>query len=68
MTTMREYVDDFRGEGAWDNMHDLIDKKALFGWDLVPITVDGRLVHIFPGTNREATLEQVQDELRKSLV
>lgn len=62
---MREFVDAQMGEGAWDNMHDLIDEKELFGWKMPAVPVDGRLVHIFPGENREVTLEAVQNEIRK---
>ena len=32
-----------------------------------PVVVDDKLVHIFPGTNREVTLEEVKNEIRKSL-
>jgi len=63
---MREYVDGIQGEGSWDRMHDLIERKVIVGWSLPPVQVDGATVHIFPGTDREVTLEEVQDELRKS--
>lgn len=65
MTTMREYVDGLQGKGSWDRMHDLIAKKELFGWSLPPVEVDGRKVNIFPGDDREVTLERVQNEIRK---
>lgn len=62
---MREYVDGIQGAGAWDRMHDLIGRKQLFGWAMPPVQVDGHHVSIFPGEDREVTLEAVQDELRK---
>lgn len=62
---MREYVDSIQGPGSWDRMHDLIERKELFGWTMPPIEVDGATVNIFPGEDREVTLEQVKDELRK---
>lgn len=62
---MREYVDSIQGAGSWDRMHDLIEKKQLFGWRLPDIDVDGHKVSIFPGTNREVTLDEVKNELRK---
>jgi hypothetical protein len=64
---MREYVDEIQGKGSWDRMHDLIDKKELLGWRMPPVVVDDKLVHIFPGTNREVTLEEVKNEIRNSL-
>lgn len=64
---MREYVDSLRGAGSWDQMHDLIDQKHILGWELIPVEVDGRKVSIFPGSSREVTLEQVQNEIRKAL-
>lgn len=64
---MREYVDVIQGEGAWDRMHDCIDRQELFGWSLLPVEVDGPKVHIFPGDDREVTLEAVQDQVRKAL-
>ena len=64
-TTMREYVDGIMGAGKWDHMHDFIERQEIFGWSLPPIEVDGRKCNIFPGSNREVTLESVQDELRK---
>lgn len=67
LTKMRDYVDDIQGPGSWDRMHDCIEKMEIVGWDLPPVEVDGKTVHIFPGTNREATLEQVQNEIRKVL-
>lgn len=63
---MREYVDGIQGEGAWDNMHDKIANMDLFGWRMPPVIVDGRKVNIFPGENREVTLEAVQAEVRKA--
>lgn len=65
-TKMRDYVDGIRGTGSWDRMHDLIDRGELLGWSLPPVEVDGRQVNIFPGTNREVTLEHVQNEIRKA--
>lgn len=65
MTTMREYYDKAHGAGAWDRMHDLISHGELSHWKQPDIEVDGRTVSIFPGTNREVTLEQVQTEIRK---
>lgn len=62
---MREYVDAIQGEGAWDRMHDLIDRKELFGWTQPTVMVDGKSISIFPGENREVTLEQVQAEIRR---
>ncbi len=64
---MREYVDKIEGEGSWDRMHDLINDMNLFGWSMPEVEVDGAMVAIFPGTDREVTLEQVQNEIRKSL-
>lgn len=63
--TMREYVDGIMGTGAWDRMHDAIDRKELIGWSLPPLDVDGRRVHIFPGTDREVTVDAVRNEVRK---
>lgn len=65
--TMREYVDSIQGAGSWDKMHDLIEQQQLAGWTLPPVEVDGHLVRIFPGENREATLDQVKGEIRKFL-
>jgi hypothetical protein len=62
---MREYVDAIQGPGAWDRMHDLIEQKQIAGWSLPPITVDGHNVNIFPGEDREVTLDAVQNEIRK---
>lgn len=62
---MRDYVDGIQGDGSWDRMHDLIDKMQIFGWEMPPITVDGATVWIFPGENPEATLEEVQSEIRR---
>ncbi len=67
MTKMREYVDEIQGSGAWDGMHDLIGEMSLVGWDMPPVTVDGKVFHVFPGTNREATVEEVQAEIRRAL-
>tara|TARA_R110002110_G_scaffold294324_1_gene508291 strand:- start:578 stop:793 length:216 start_codon:yes stop_codon:yes gene_type:complete len=64
---MREYVDEKQGDGAWDAMHDAIDRGDIFGWDMPPMDVDGRTVNIFPGENREATVEDVCNEIRRSL-
>lgn len=63
---MRDYVDGIQGPGSWDQMHDLIDKMQIFGWEMPPIEVDGHTVNIFPGTNREVMLEDVQNELRRA--
>jgi len=63
---MREYVDAIQGAGAWDRMHDLITDGKIFGWRLPPIHVDGTTVYIFPGTNREVSLGEVRDEIRKA--
>ncbi len=65
MTTMREYVDGIQGEGSWDRMHASINKMEIFGWTMPPVEVDGKTVHIFPGENREVTLEEVQMCIRK---
>lgn len=62
---MRDYVDAIQGPGSWDRMHDLIAKKQIFGWKLPPVYVDGHEVHVFPGEDREVTLEAVKDELRR---
>ena len=67
MTTMRKYVDAMRGPGSWDRMHGLIEGMSLGGWDLVPVSVDGHLVHIFPGSNPEVTLEEIQQQIRNVL-
>lgn len=64
---MRDYVDEIQGEGSWDNMHDLINRMEIPGWDMPPVEVDGAMFNIFPGTNREVTLEAVQDEVRRAL-
>jgi hypothetical protein len=65
---MREYVDGIQGAGAWDRMHDMIERRELFGWEIPPVEIDGRKVNIFPGEDREATLEAVQDEVRKIML
>jgi hypothetical protein len=62
---MRDYYDATHGRGAWDRMHELIAQKIILGWRQPGIEVDGRKVSIFPGEDRECTLEQVQDEIRK---
>jgi hypothetical protein len=62
---MREYVDSIQGEGSWDKINDLITQGEIFGWEMPPVEVDGKTFHIFPGTDREVTLEQVQNEIRK---
>lgn len=64
---MRDYVDGIQGTGSWDRMHDMIEDGKILGWSMPPVEVDGRTVHIFPGTDREVTLERVQDEIRKTL-
>lgn len=66
---MREYVDGLQGPGSWDRMHDLIEKRQLFGWRLPPIPLGeaGGTVHIFPGTDREVTLEAVQAEVLRAI-
>ncbi len=63
---MREYVDAIQGDGAWDRMHDAIENMDISGWAMPPVEVDGRTCHIFPGSDREVTLETVQNEIRKS--
>jgi hypothetical protein len=63
---MRDYVDGIQGAGAWDRMHDLIEEGERFGWTMPPVEVDGRRVAIYPGTDREVTLEAVQNEIRKA--
>lgn len=62
---MRDYYDATHGAGAWDRMHDLIAQKNIFGWEQPEIEVGGHTVSIFPGEDRECTLDQVKDELRK---
>ncbi len=62
---MREYYDATEGVGAWDRMHDAIERKEIFGWNQPKIEVDGSTVHVFPGENREVTLEEVKEELRR---
>lgn len=62
---MREYVDAIQGEGSWDRMHDLIEQKQIFGWEMPALMVDGHEVRIFPGTDREVTWEEVAAEIRK---
>jgi hypothetical protein len=64
---MREYVDGIQGAGSWDNMHDRIAGGHIGGWSMPPVDVDGMRVNIFPGTDREVTLEAVQAEIRKVL-
>ena len=63
---MREYVDAIQGAGSWDRMHDLINVRRIGGWDLPPVDVDGVTVNIFPGADREVTLEQVKNEIQKA--
>lgn len=58
---MREFVDAAEGEGSWDQMHD----TGIF--ETVPVEVGGTIVQIFPGTDREVTVEKVQAEVRKAL-
>lgn len=65
MTTMREYVDGIQGEGSWDRMHDQINGMNLHGWTMPELDVDGIKVAIFPGSDRECTVEQVKNEIRK---
>lgn len=62
---MRDYVDGVQGAGSWDRMHDLIDQKQLFGWTMPSLEVDGCKVDIFPGTDREVTVEAIQGEIRR---
>lgn len=62
---MREYVDGIQGEGSWDSMHDLIDNMIVPGWSLPMMDVDGVTVAVFPGSDREVTLEAVKNEVRK---
>lgn len=62
---MREYVDGIQGAGSWDRMHDRIAGKQIGGWSMPPVEVDGLQFNIFPGTDREVTLEAVQAEIRK---
>lgn len=64
---MREYVDNIKGEGYWDKMLDLIAEGELWGWTMPDIPLDGGKVYIFPGENREVTLEEVQAEIRRTL-
>lgn len=64
---MRDFVDGIQGAGAWDRMHDMIDRQQMFGWSLPPIEVDGHEVHVFPGSDREVTVEAVRNEVRKAL-
>ena len=68
MPKMRDYVDGIRGPGTWDQMHDKIDRKEVFGWEMPPVEVDGIITHIFPGEDREVTLEQVKDSIRRALL
>lgn len=58
---MRELFDRNNGKGTWDRMYD----SGLF--EKVPIKVDGTMVSIFPGTDREVTVEKVEAEIRKAL-
>lgn len=62
---MRDYVDAIQGDGSWDRMHDLIERQQIFGWQMPMIEIDGRQVHVFPGSDREVTLEAVKNEIRK---
>lgn len=64
---MREYYDAKHGPGSWDRMHDKIDDMDIFGWVQPELIVDGHTVSVFPGTNREVTVEQITAELRKVL-
>jgi hypothetical protein len=64
---MREYVDGIQGAGSWDRMHDLINAGRISGWRLPPIEIEpGVTAHIFPGTDREVTLEAVKAEMSKA--
>ncbi len=65
---MREYVDSIQGDGAWDRIHELIQQGRIDGWVMPPVNVDGHEVRIFPGEDREVTLEQVQNEIRKLIM
>lgn len=58
---MREMVDKANGKGAWDRMHD----SGMF--DLRSLRVGETMVSIFPGTDREVTVEKVEAEIRKAL-
>lgn len=62
---MREYYDKKHGEGAWDRMHDLIYKMQIHGWVQPDFDIDGKYVSVFPGTDREITVEAVEAELRR---
>lgn len=62
---MRDYVDAIQGAGSWDRMHDLIARQEILGWQMPMVEVDGRQVHIFPGSDREVTIEAVKGEIRK---
>lgn len=64
---MREYVDKLAGEGAWDDMHDLFEDGSFSGLSTIPVMVDGAVVNIIPGTDREITIEQVKAEVRKAI-
>lgn len=61
---MREYVDELAGEGAWDKAHDLL---GVLGLPNIPMVINGHRIYILPGTDREATVEQVQAEVRKAI-
>ena len=65
--TMREYVDDLAGPGTWDVIHDLFKGGDFSGVSTFPLIIDGKVVYIIPGTDREATVEQVQAEVRKAI-
>lgn len=58
---MRDLFDKANGASAWDQMH---DSDIFLN---VPINVDDTMVSIFPGTDREVTVEKVQAEVRKAL-
>jgi hypothetical protein len=64
---MRAYVDGIQGPGSWDRMHELINRNQALGWVMPPIMVDGVVVQIFPGLDREVTLEEVRTLVRKRL-
>jgi len=59
---MREMFDKANGAGAWDRMHD----SGIF--ENVPVRVGETMVSVFPGSDREVTVEKVQSEIRKALI
>lgn len=64
---MREYVDAIQGAGSWDHIHDCISRMDITGWSLPSVEVDGRKVNIFPGSDREITLDAIKTEIRRVL-